>query len=221
MTNRTKTDRTARAISRSEAKAITRSRLVDAALYILDEEGEAALTTMNVTSRAGIAQSSFYVHFTCIDDLLHELIQTLSTERRRLTRAARNEARSGRLEPLRDSFRIPITHFVAHPRLFRLLVKSQYDLHSPLGEWSRQEMAESRRALVEDLHAAGLPLATDADHRRAELIADAINAMTHVMVLGHLDARYPDIEEMIDVLVVFSKGYFRLLEPARPSAGDT
>jgi AcrR family transcriptional regulator len=213
-----------RPFTRKEVKAVTRARLLDAALRILDEEGEGALTTTNVTRLAGIAQPSFYVHFTDMDDLLHNLIDELALERLRHTRAARRDARSDPMdsERFRDTFRIPIAHSLAHPRLFRLLVRSRYDRSSPLGDWSRGVFESNRAALVEDLIELGMPDATEADRRRAEMVADSMIALTDALTLGHLEGRYPDIEEMIDVLVGFALGYYRMRtrRPARPAAGD-
>ncbi|WP_219416515.1 TetR family transcriptional regulator [Pseudonocardia nigra] len=215
-----------RPFTRKEVKAITRSRLLEAALAILDEEGEAALTTINVTRRAGIAQSSFYVHFADMDDLLHSLIDELSLERLRLTREARRGSRSAPwdMERFRDTFRVPITHSIAHPRLFRLLIRSRHDPASPLGEWSRSVFDENRAALVEDLVSLGMPNGSDADRRRLEMIADGVIALTESMMLGHIEGRYPDIEEAIDVLITFSEGYLRLREQdaaRRSRAGGT
>ena len=150
-----------------------------------------------------------------MDDLLHNLIDDLSLERRRLTRVARREARSAPMdaERFRDTFRVPIAHFVAHPRLFRLLVRCRSDRTSPLGEWSRSVAEATREALSEDLLSSGMPDATDADRRRTAMVADGIVALTESLTLGHLEGRYPDIEEVIDILVAFSSGYFPLLEP--------
>lgn len=213
--------RTARGLTRAEAKALTRSRLLDAALAILGDEGEAGLTTTSVTRRAGIAQSSFYVHFADMDDLVHELIDSLVIERRRVTRQARRDAWAapGDEERFRDTFRVPIAQFVAQPELFRLLMRVQYDRDSPLGEWSRSVLADTHAALVEDLHLAGLPMRTETDRHKAAMVADGIMALTHSMTLGHLDGRYPDVEEIVDVLVAFSWGYFPMLEPDAPGPG--
>lgn len=213
-----------RPFTRKEVKAVTRARLLDAALKILDEEGEGALTTTNVTRLAGIAQPSFYVHFTDMDDLLHNLIDQLALERLRHTRAARREARSDPLdiERFRDTFRIPIAHSLAHPRLFRLLVRSRYDRSSPLGDWSRGVFESNRAALVEDLVALGMPNRNETDRRRAEMVADSMIALTDALTLGHLEGRYPDIEELIDVLVDFASGYYRVRtrRGAQPATGD-
>ena len=202
-----------RTLTRREAKAVTRQRLLDAALEILDEDGEAALTTTAVTRGAGIAQSSFYVHFADIDDLLQSLIDELAANRRRETRIARVAARATpfEVERLRETFRIPINDLVAHPQLFRLVMRSRHDRTSALGEWSRSLHEDSRAALVEDLVAAGLPSATSSDRRKAEMIADGIIALTETLAAGHLEGRYRDVEEMIDVLIAFSKGYFTLI----------
>ncbi len=202
-------------MSRKEAKAVTRARLLTAALEVLDEDGEAALTTTEVTRRAGIAQSSFYVHFVDMDDLVHGLVDHLASERRRQTRAARRMARRapGDVEALRDTFRLPLADLVSHPRLFGLVVRSRYDRSSPLGEWSRGVLGATRAALVEVLVSWGMPDGTDADRRRAEMVADGLVALTEMLALGHLEGRYPDLEEVIDVLVAFSRGYFPLLHP--------
>jgi TetR/AcrR family transcriptional regulator, fatty acid biosynthesis regulator len=199
-------------LTRKEGKAVTRARLLEAALAILDDEGEGALTTIEVTRRAGIAQSSFYVHFADMDDLLRALVDELVRDRRRSTRAARSASRAAPrdVEALRATFRVPMQHSIAHPRFFRLLVKSRND-RSPLGAWSRSEAEDSRCALVEDLVAAGFPNRTAEDQRRAAMVADVIIAMTERLTLGHLEGRYPDLEEAINVLLAFSRGYFPLL----------
>ena len=198
--------------ARSTLKAETRQRLLDSALLVLDEEGIVALTTVKVTERAGIAQSSFYVHFADMNDLLHQLIDDLTAERRHETRDTRREARSRPpdIERLRDTFRVPIAHNVAHARLFRLLLRSRSE-PTPLGEWSRMAFEENRRTLVEDLHAGGMPRRTASDRRKAQMIAEGLMALTDAMSLGHLEGRYPNVEEIVDILVAFSFGYFPLL----------
>jgi AcrR family transcriptional regulator len=206
-----------RALSRSEAKSITRRRLLDAAIQILDEEGEAGLTTTAVTRMAGIAQSSFYVHFTDLDDLLHVLIEDLAAERQRRTREARKLVRATpSAEHLRETFRIPLADLITHARVFRLTQRARHDRSSPLGDWSRELLDATRQALIDDLHAAGMPSRRAVERRRASMVADGIIALTESLANGHLDGRYPDIEEIIDVLVAFSRGYFPWLQrPAK------
>ncbi|MBI2710373.1 MAG: TetR family transcriptional regulator [Actinobacteria bacterium] len=208
-----------RPLSRKEGKAVTRTRLLDAALAILDDEGEAGLTTTSVTRRAGIAQSSFYVHFADMDDLVHALIDELTVRRLRQVREVRRQARTVPYDAdaLRATFRVPIQHAVEHPQIFRLLVRSRYDRSTALGEWSRAALEEDRRALVEDLHRAGMPRRTAAQRRRAAMVADGLAGLVEALVLGHLEGRYADVDEMIDVLMAFSTGYFPMLTDS-PSA---
>ncbi len=206
-----------RPMRRQEAKAITRRRLLDAALQTLDAEGPAGITTTRVTRLAGISQSSFYVHFTDVDDLLRSTVAELALERRRLTRDARKTARAAPcdVERLRQTFRVPLQTMLAHPVLFRLSLRTRHDLGSPLGEWSRSDAEASRAALVEDLAAAGLPAETAVESRRAEMVADCLIALTESLAVGHLEGRYPDLEEIVDMLVRFCQGYFPLLRQPR------
>ncbi|MFD0658836.1 hypothetical protein [Thermocatellispora tengchongensis] len=69
----------------------------------------------------------------------------------------------------------------------------------------------SRATLVRDLVAIGFPETTEADRRQVEMIADGLSALTESMALGHLEGRYPDLEECVDVLMAFSRGYLSLL----------
>ncbi|MDQ6696558.1 MAG: TetR/AcrR family transcriptional regulator [Actinomycetota bacterium] len=208
-----------RPVRRQEAKAITRRRLLDAALLTLDAEGPAAITTTRVTRVAGISQSSFYVHFDDVDDLLRTTVAELALERRRLTRDARRTARAAPcdVERLRQTFRVPLQTVLAHPMLFRLLLRTRHDAGSPLGEWSRSDAEASRAALVDDLAASGLPMTTVVDRRRTEMVADCLIASTESLAVGHLDGRYPDVEEIVDMLVRFCHGYFPSLRPALES----
>lgn len=205
------------ALTRREAKAVTRQRLLDAALAILDEEGESGLTTVAITRRAGIAQSTFYVHFSDTSDLLHSLVDDLAAERRRLTREARRAARASDSEPARrDTYRVPLNYLIAHPRLTRLLLASRGD-SSPVGQWSREIHQGSRAALVEDLAAAGMSNETAEQQRQVQMIADAIIGMTEALAMGYIEGRYDDLDEMVDTLMLFSAGYLPLLdEPPSP-----
>lgn len=211
-----------RPLRRQEAKAITRRRLLDAALQTLDAEGPAAITTTRVTRLAGISQSSFYVHFADVDDLLRSTVAELALERRRLTRDARRTARAAPCddERLRQTFRVPLQTMLAHPVLFRLSLRTRHDPGSPLGAWSRSDVEASRVALVDDLSAGGLPTTTATEQRRAEMVADCLIALTESLALGHLEGRYPDVEEIVDMLVGVCQGYFPLLRPVRESPAE-
>lgn len=199
-----------RTLTRSESKENTRRRLLDAALHILDEEGDAALTTTSVTREAGVAQSSFYVHFEDMDDLLHHLIKELTVQRRANAREARKRSRAAPrdCDRLRDTFRIPLDDRLAHPRLFRLTLRSRLDRSTPLGEWSRSLHASSRAELVEDLITVGMKARTADERRKVEMASDGISALIDSLALGHLEGRYADREEIVDILVAFFWGAY-------------
>jgi len=197
------------ALSRRESTRRTRARLLDAALAILDEQGEKGLTTTAVTRRAGLAQSGFYVHFADMGELLHELVAEVWTERRHASAAARRAARADPdhsvADVVRESFRSTVTQSAAHPALLRLVLRSRLDPDSELGAMARAKADVSRRRIAARLAAPGADSDADAPHvRQADMVADGLAAVTEALVLGHLDGRYPDIDEILDVLVAFS-----------------
>ncbi|MEU8800070.1 TetR/AcrR family transcriptional regulator [Spirillospora sp. NPDC048819] len=209
-------------LSRREAKDLTRRRLLGSALRILDTEGEAGLSTGNVCRSAGIAQSTFYVHFRNMQDLLEALGEEAARQVGPVIREARqrssDEPRSA--ERLRAAFRVPLEKMCAHPEFFRLSVRARFDRATPLGEAARRRAAATRAHLVEDLVAAGLPADTPERALRLEMVADGVTSMTEAMAIGHLDGRYPDIEECVDVLVAFFAGVRAQLLGDQPASGQ-
>lgn len=196
------------AVSRREAKDLTRRRLLSAALRIVDAEGEAGLSTGRVTREAGIAQATFYVHFRNMDDLLHTLGEEAGHHLDMALREVRRTSRAAPEDPekLRDTFRVPLERMLAHPELFRLsqrmrLTRSRAT--APVAEHA----ARNREHLVDDLVAAGFPHGTARARRRLEMIADGLIALTESMAAGHLEGRYTDIDETVDVLVAFLHGH--------------
>ncbi len=205
--------------TREEAKAATRRRLLEACLEIIESEGPAALTTGKVAQRAGVAQPTVYVHFAGIEDLLDHLVaETLTTwgsatiDARRLSREDPDPAR------FRDTFRIPMMALAAHPRALRVVLANRHDSSTTIGRWSTEVWGHHRRDLISDLRRGGFRFRTRHQRRQVEMIADGIMALTSELVLGHVDGRYPDLDEAIDVLVAFSTGYLRLLPEPNEAA---
>lgn len=201
-------------MSRQEAKQQTRQRLLDAALALLDAEGEPGLTTTKVAQRAGIAQSSFYVHFADMDDLLRHLIEQLWDERRAASLSASRRQTSASAA-VRELFRTTVTLLVAHPAVLRLVVRSRLDPSSPLGDYARSQLAISRRNLVAGLAAGRAPQSTPELQRKLEMQADGLIALVDTLALGHLEGRYPDVEEILDTLVEFSRATSPRRRPTR------
>ncbi|HXM56204.1 MAG TPA: TetR family transcriptional regulator [Candidatus Dormibacteraeota bacterium] len=202
-----------RALSREEAKELTRRRLLSAALRILDEKGEGGLSASAVSRAAGIAQSSFYVHFRDKDELLAVLGDEAVLRMRSALREARRRSREepNDRERLRATFRLPLQRIAAHPALFRLGLRARHARSSPLGEATRELLAGYRRDLFDDLVMLGFAADTPVERRRVEMIADAYIALTEGLAIGHLEGRYPDVEEIVDVLALFTIGPRTLL----------
>jgi AcrR family transcriptional regulator len=184
---------------RSAADLGTRERLVRAAVEIVATEGVAGLTTVSVCRRVGIAQSSYYTHFASRDELLQEVAERGAAATRRTNRAARAQLAVHRDRVrLRDTMRAPLELMRAHPELFRLGLQTRHAPPStPLGAHARELAAANRAELADDLMA----MAGQADpalRRRYEMVADCIEAMVVALGEGHIDGRYPDVEEVVD-----------------------
>ncbi|MGH7765306.1 MAG: TetR/AcrR family transcriptional regulator [Candidatus Dormibacteraceae bacterium] len=196
------------AVTRREAKERTRKRLLEAARKLILAGGETRLTASTVARGAGVAGATFYEHFHNRNDLLRALADELFTElrgdlaewRREALAAPTNEAM------LRQEFRSPLEIIATNPDLFRLALRVRHQVGSPLGDSSRRLTGNTRRDLVAELVARGYPTGTPGEGRRLEMIADIHIAATEVLALGHLAGRYPDLDEVVAMLVLVTRG---------------
>jgi AcrR family transcriptional regulator len=194
-------------VQRAQAREQTRQRLLEAALAILESGGEAALTTTAITRQAGISQSGFYNYFADMEDMLCHLIEDVERQRRAAAASARRAARSGGvIDAMRESFRETVTATASHPNLFRLLLRSRLDPASRVGAEARRQLATTHANFMRGLARGKLPMATEHDRRMAGLLADGLIAAADALLIGHLDGRYPDIEEILDALMLFALG---------------
>ena len=192
---------------RHAAKLLTRARLLDAARRLILAGGETRLAASAVAKEAGVGGATFYEHFRNRDDLLlalsHELFARLRqslAERREEALAAPSDE-----EKLRQEFRTPLEILAANPDLFRLALRARH-LGSPLGDSSRRLAGSTRRDVVAELEARGYPAQTPIDKRRLEMIADIHIAATEALALGYLSGRYKDLDELVDMLVLVTRG---------------
>jgi AcrR family transcriptional regulator len=198
--------------TRAASKARNRRLLLDAALAILDEEGEAGLATTAVTRRAGMAQSSFYSHFTDIDDLLVHLIDERFAEHARARGQVERRSRHEPLdaEALRQTVRAGIEVNAAHPALFKLMLRSRLDPASRAGQRSRRWLADTWAVTRHDLIARGVPATTPAEQEQVALLAEGFTALVRSFTLGYIDGRHTDLERILDAVVVFASGTIEL-----------
>ena len=206
-------------ITRREAKERTRRRLLQAARRQILAGGETRLAASSVARRAGVAGATFYEHFANRDELLRalsielfdDLRQELASRRQEALAAPHSEAM------LRQEFLTPLQVLAANPDLFRLALRVRHQPGSPLGDSSQNLSGNTRRDLVAEFVARGYPSRTDGERRRLEMIADIHIAATEALALGHVAGRYPDLEEIVDVLMLVTRGT-RLLRDWQDSA---
>lgn len=170
--------------------------------------GETRLTASTVAQHAGIAGATFYEHFRNLDDLVHALSDDLFDELREKLGQRRQEALEApdNEDKLRLEFQTPIEILAANPDLFRLALRVRHHAGSALGESSRRLTGNTRRDLVAELVARGYPADAPGEKRRLEMIADIHIAATEVLALGYLSGRYPDLDEVVDMLVLVTRG---------------
>jgi AcrR family transcriptional regulator len=196
------------ALTRREAKERTRKRLLDAARELILAGAETRLAASTVAKRARVGGATFYGHFRSCDDLLKALADELFDEVREKLAKRRWEALAAPYneEKLREEFRTPLDIVAANPDLFRLALRVRHHPASPLGDSSRRLSGNTRSDLVEELIARGYPHDGPEERRRLEMIADVHIAATEVLALGYLSGRYPDLDEVVDMLVLVTRG---------------
>lgn len=196
-----------RALSRTEAKSITRRRIVEAAGRVLSETGYAGLSASAVARAAGIAQPTFYVHFRDKDDLVRTVGEELIGSLRARLREARERVLAGQgVDAVRETFRIPLQVWIEHPALLRLHSQELHQPASPVGAMLRTLRDEVLHDLAEDLARLGLPAATPAERERLEMMAEAMIAQTESLALSYVNGRYRDRDAVVDVLTEFAVG---------------
>jgi AcrR family transcriptional regulator len=195
-------------LTRREAKERTRKRLVDAARELILSGDETRVAASTVAKRASVAGATFYEHFRSRDDLLKALADELFDELREKLATSRWEALAAPSseEKLRQEFQTPLDVLAANPDLFRLALRVRHYPSSPLGDSSRRFSGNTRSDVVEELIDRGYPHDGPEERRRLEMIADVHIAATEVLALGYLAGRYPDLNEVVDMLILVTRG---------------
>jgi TetR/AcrR family transcriptional regulator, fatty acid biosynthesis regulator len=195
-------------LTRREAKQRTRKRLLEAARRLILAGDETRLAVSTVAQAAGVGGATFYEHFRNRDELLRALSDDLFDELRAALGRRRREALAAPAneENLRQEFRTPLEILAANPDLFRLALRVRHHPGTPLGDSSRRLTGNTRRDLVDEFVARGYPSGTAGERRRLEMIADIHIAATEVLASGYLSGRYPDLDEIVDMLVLVTRG---------------
>ena len=184
-------------LTRKQAKARTRQKLIAALLEISREHGMAGLSTTRIAKLAGVSQSVFYDHFSDMNDALGIAAEQVGARVRTAMTAQREHIEPGNpAEAVRATFAAGIQGLLDEPMLAELLLRHRRDPDSPLGECIRNILADARADVIRDMERIGLRDAMP----RLEMHADMFVAMGLSMVEGLLDGRYQDIEACLDVV---------------------
>ncbi|MCC2607884.1 HTH-type transcriptional repressor FabR [Planctobacterium marinum] len=110
-------------MNRKEQKLKTRRAIIDAAFSIMDEQrGLSSISLREVARKAGIAPTSFYRHFTDIDELGLTLVDEAGLALRQLMRQARIRIESGG-SVIQTSVATFMEYVSANSNVFRLLLR--------------------------------------------------------------------------------------------------
>lgn len=118
-------DQTTAPVRRQRRSAVTRRRLLDAAEIVFGEVGFHAAAISQITQTAGVAQGTFYVHFTSKEELFTQLVADISRSlRHEMTRAAAVEG--DRLAAERAGLVTFFDYTQRHPGLYRIVQEAQF-----------------------------------------------------------------------------------------------
>ncbi len=134
-------------LSRAEKAEATRARLFEAAIELVGELGYAGASVALITARANVAQGTFYNYFESRQDLLDQLLPSISERMHLLIRQRVMEAPDDPIE--REKARLSgfFEFLEKEPNLFKIL--SEGSVQAPRGFRAHLETqsASYRRAL--------------------------------------------------------------------------
>lgn len=195
-------------LTRKEKKEQTRAALVRATLDALLDLGPARLTTGKIAQRAGVAQPTFYVHFSGIEEALDAVADEVEAGlRRRLGDSRKNLVVGGPYDMIRHAFEVSVRTLLREPRLTALFLRYRRDPSTPLGRRFKAMLERNRDSLLRDLRALGM---TDDMVGNLEVHAHLMTGMTLTIVEGLLDGTLTDEEACFDTLTRVTMGANRV-----------
>src|ERR1041385_34971 len=190
--------------SKPPATSSTRQRLVQAVIDIVRGDGLGALTTVEVTRRAGIAQPGFYKHFPNVDACLEEATKQMLEGMRETYNAMRRRIRDRTdLDEVAAHFEA-VLDTVHVDRPFNELITRYRRDTSPLGKAIRESEERVTRDFVEDLWAELRRAGMRAEHRsEVELLGELLLGSVGACVERVIDGRDADRPKLARELATF------------------
>ncbi|MBW7470126.1 HTH-type transcriptional repressor FabR [Marinobacter sp. M216] len=180
--------------SRAEQKLRTRRALMDAALAQLSaDRGFGSLSLREVAREAGIAPTSFYRHFSELDELGLALVDEGGVALRQLMRQARKRiARDG--SAISTSVETFMEYLGNNANLFRLMLRERTGVSKPFRTAIKAEIDHFVTELADDLHRVaeeqGKPLSD------SRLVAEAMVTLVFNQGAEALDATNRERDEL-------------------------
>lgn len=171
---------------RAEQKLKTRRALMDAALGQLNaDRGFGSLSLREVAREAGIAPTSFYRHFTDLDELGLALVDEAGVALRQLMRQARKRIRRGgsAIDTSVDTF---MEYLSSNKTLFRLLLRERSGVSPAFRTAIHAEIRHFVTELADDLQRLALERGRPLSDSR--LVAEAMVTLVFNLGAEALDA---------------------------------
>lgn len=171
---------------RSEQKAKTRRKLIEAALELSSKKGFSALSLREVAQAAGIAPTAFYKHFRDMEELGLSLVDEIALSLRRLLREARKNSQAEDSSAMTVfSIETFLDYVNSNSNLFRLLLGERQGSSDSFRFAIRKEIDLFVVDLTEDLDR--LALARKEKLRNSGFAAEAIVAVVFSVGAEALD----------------------------------
>jgi AcrR family transcriptional regulator len=206
----------------------TRQRLIEAAIEVVRSDGLGALTTVEITRRAGIAQPGFYKHFRNVDDCLEEAT-TQVLDGMRQTFSAMRRGIQNRKDPdeVARHF-LAVLDAVAVDKPFNELITRYRRDPSTLGRAIREVATRVRDDFVEELWVEARGGGLRSEHRpRVTFLAELVLASLGACIERVLDDPGADLpglaRDLADFTVAGTRGVLGrllLLVEDRPRAAS-
>jgi AcrR family transcriptional regulator len=204
--------------TRVDQKLTTRRAIIDAALKLSAERGFSSLSLRSVAKEAGIAPTSFYRHFTDMDELGLALVDEVGMSLRQLVREARRRVEeAGKGSVIRASIQTFLESVEKNQNLFRLLLGEGSGSTPHFRRAIAKEIQRFADDLAEDLvreaKATNRPIAY-VNHAAEAMVTVAFNLGASAIDLPH-EERLAVIERIIIEVRMIMRGAQAATESVR------
>ncbi len=182
-------------LSREDKKRQTRKSLMDAALMLVGNgDNFSSISLREVAKNAGVVPTSFYRHFSDMEELGLNLVDELGMLLRKLMRATRQH--DGSFDGfIRSSVGVYIDFVTKHPDHFYFMAQSRTGGTLALRTAMRNELRFFANELVSDIRQASmLPNVDSADLEMVSQLIVATVAEITIDILDQIDST-PDYQQ--------------------------